>query len=1410
LCFSYITIFEKFSCVYPGAVQTALTPTNRTTGFSPTAGTSHRVNLYNITLTFKAGNTVFNGDTAAAELTAYLRYGEAGLYTSDSYDKAFEIPSVMAEGSAYRLEDDSWLLYIDGTQQTGTLSAADLKVYTISDGKTYYTTPSLIESISVTIAPAEASQGTIYYENTAVETNTVKYFDSGITIKDVTDLIKFTPASGAYFSLAGWYVDDVLVTDYTAVLTDGQVLKPYITSDSYSWSENVTGDENISFATLTGAYNNVVTYGTDITFSLKTEKGYKVYSVYYTIGAGTAAELTAVNGVYTISGKDISDDVTLNVTIRQYHTITFEAGTGTEMKKITAYAWSGTAGLYNSVEGLGQSGCSLNEDDITGGVKALEDYDLATDTPGDGLWTTGGVVYTTEAVLATKFSADTAFTANASAINTAAYKAWVKVLDTDTIYNVGDTVNADIYISADSEANADKVKITFNEDWFTISDVSVNNNASYTNAGNVITAEGLNTTVATAGTAVISLKLTVNSDITTNEAAEITVDETNSFITPYGRTVEVKPTAGTAAQVSIYNLALTFKPGKAVFNGDSSITSLTAYMKYNETGLFSSNSYTTPFEIPAVTVENTAYRLNENSWVLYIDGEAQENTLTAEDLAVYTISNDKTYEVMPSVAEQITVTINPADSARGTIFYNGAAVEASITITFDSGVTLEYIANLIKFATADDTSYSLAGWYLNGSETPVLVSNYSTTAITADTALSPYITANRFSWSGSAENGSVGILTGVENSVITYGNDITFTLTPKDGYKVYSVYYTVEGNVPVQLTETNGVYTIPGKAVVNNISLDAAIKQYHTITFSAGTGSTMKAAATAYAWNGAAGLYSSADNLGESAYSLTASDIINGLTAESGYRLAADTVGDELWTENADGAPVYTTAAILEKAFTADTAFTANAVRQYKVTFEAGENGSISGTTEITADSGKSITYMGGTLPTPKANSNYVFAGWFINGAEASEADILTMEITGDLTVTAEFRESSYSITFTKTPSGTFSNISGVSEENGSYTAVYNTDVTFTFIPNEDYETAEIYFTVDGVKPRLNDNGSGSYTISGSDITGTVSVIVESNATRTFTITVNSESGGSLTGTTAFTLLLGRYLTEEQLNGLSVTAPTGYSFKGWRITAESNVYNSSLDSTESTASTEEKEIVKETVRETVIIDDDNLSGSAVEAEETIPEEESEEKPETETTSSVNVVLASLVSDRIYTSDELLTIEADRNITFEAVFELTDFSVIDENSAAVITDGADDSGNVHYGTNVSFTLTGDKIISYVGYKIGENGTETKLTADENGVFTIPGSVINDNVYIITTVVSGIEITFISHDDYLGEAVTAGEGRKIAVLSAALLDSGTYALTNGREFFYSEKIRRICNMGRRRHNRSRLKCRNNNQS
>ncbi len=168
----------------------------------------------------------------------------------------------------------------------------------------------------------------------------------------------------------------------------------------------------------------------------------------------------------------------------------------------------------------------------------------------------------------------------------------------------------------------------------------------------------------------------------------------------------------------------------------------------------------------------------------------------------------------------------------------------------------------------------------------------------------------------------------------------------------------------------------------------------------------------------------------------------------------------------------------------------------------------------------------------------------------------------------------------------------------------------------------------------------------------------------------------------------------------------------------------------------------------------------------------------------------------YTNDELLTLAADRNITFEAVFKLADFNVIDENGAVDITDGLE-NGAAHMGTDITFTINDDYVVSYTAYKIGD-GEPVQIMADTTtGIFTIPGSAITGDVTIVTTVVmketstdpgssdEKATLDVIIHDNYMGENISAADGRMIVVLDAEMLDDGNYALTGYGEFFYSEE-------------------------
>ncbi len=161
------------------------------------------------------------------------------------------------------------------------------------------------------------------------------------------------------------------------------------------------------------------------------------------------------------------------------------------------------------------------------------------------------------------------------------------------------------------------------------------------------------------------------------------------------------------------------------------------------------------------------------------------------------------------------------------------------------------------------------------------------------------------------------------------------------------------------------------------------------------------------------------------------------------------------------------------------------------------------------------------------------------------------------------------------------------------------------------------------------------------------------------------------------------------------------------------------------------------------------------------------------------------------------VEATRDLIFYAMFELTNFEVDDENSAVNIISGLE-NGYAHMGTDITFTIADDCVVSYVAYKIGD-GNEVQITADTStGVFTIPGSAITGDITIVTTVVMQTEdssdpgaaeekatLDVIVHDDYVGESITVADSRKIVLINAAKLDNGNYALTGYGDFFYSEK-------------------------
>ena len=190
---------------------------------------------------------------------------------------------------------------------------------------------------------------------------------------------------------------------------------------------------------------------------------------------------------------------------------------------------------------------------------------------------------------------------------------------------------------------------------------------------------------------------------------------------------------------------------------------------------------------------------------------------------------------------------------------------------------------------------------------------------------------------------------------------------------------------------------------------------------------------------------------------------------------------------------------------TANVNATANfAINTYTLTYSAGANGSISGTTPQT------VVYGGsGSAVTAVANTGYHFVSWSDGVLTATRTDA---NVLADITVTANFAADNFSYTLTYT-AGANGSITGVSPQ----TVAQGADGTaVTAVPNAHYHFVN-WSDASTANPR-------------SDINVLADITVTANfAIDTFTLTYTAGANGSITGTSPQTVDYGA-------DGAAVTA----------------------------------------------------------------------------------------------------------------------------------------------------------------------------------------------------------------------------------------------------------------------------------
>lgn len=464
----------------------------------------------------------------------------------------------------------------------------------------------------------------------------------------------------------------------------------------------------------------------------------------------------------------------------------------------------------------------------------------------------------------------------------------------------------------------------------------------------------------------------------------------------------------------------------------------------------------------------------------------------------------------------------PADS---TTAPDSATLYRTYTVTFTAGehVTMAETSVTVRTGTTFgsvekphytvDANYTFDGWY-NGQ---TLMTDG--TAITDNITLTAKASAKQFRFTQTADNAAIQSLTGVTDGTATYGTNITFTVAPDSGYVVSEVSYTVGNSAATPLTADNGTYTIPGSAITDDIAVEVTAAKYHTVTFVAGTGVNMTSA-TAYVKDGQAALYTGTD--------FKTPFTIPNPTAQTGYRLAADNADEPLWS---DGVRKYQTSALGRSVnFTDDATLTAQAVKQWTVTFAAGEHGTLSGTTSFVVDNNAAVP--SDKIPTVTANTGYTFTGWSgdVNAA-----------ITADTEFTAQYENATYTLTLPTVNGVSFAVEGAAANDDGSYTVTYGTDVTITMTADtSEVDVESLSYTIGNGDPVTVNDFTKPFTIGGDSITGNIIVNLTSDAIYQITVTVEG-GNGTVNGSDSATLSLKKGTTAEELAAqFTFAAAPGY------------------------------------------------------------------------------------------------------------------------------------------------------------------------------------------------------------------------------------------------------------------------------
>lgn len=690
-------------------------------------------------------------------------------------------------------------------------------------------------------------------------------------------------------------------------------------------------------------------------------------------------------------------------------------------------------------------------------------------------------------------------------------------------YNAGETVIVTVSAYGPGKINSFGFTPSYDSGKLELKSVTSANDGNFTvnqetgTSGYTVNGEGITLgDTSDSATELVTITFTAKENI--NNTTTITLMDLE--MTPSGSETSDKAVVEKKLTVNLHDIRVTLTAEHGTINGVKE--DVTLYAKYNVADLYSDAARKTPATVEARA--NEGYRLNnkqgESLWLCGDTGYASFDAI-----------NDMKFAESKTFALQTTKVWTVSFNTDGV---TGGSLSNADSIIVDAGTKLS-AAGLPTVK--ENTGYSFTGWKVGTDSSTVDTNTYE---VKADITLTPVFTVKSYDFTKVANQSTVTVTSGVGNNKATYGQKITFTVMPNEGYVVTDVRYTVGSGASTPLTANSGVYTIPGSMITGNVTVEVVTVKYVTVTFQAGTGNTLTGGgAVAYAKSGVAGLYTDTTFMTQFTVPTPA--------AQEGYRLA-DQTGEALWKDGSGKG--YTAETVNTAEFSANTTLTAQSVKTYKVTFVSAEPAKATVTGSQTLDADKMIT----EIPAATYTAGYTFKEWRIGEtAYASDEALKAVAINGDTTVMLVAKDNSYTATLTGGNAADVTDITGISDGN----ATHGKPITFKLTAKDGYKVTKVAYKINGGDAvTISPSSEGVYTIPGDAIVGAVTLELTSN--ETVTVTFAAGANGAV-GATAFVLDKGGKLTRDQLNAVTKTGNAGYTFKEWQINGEAKTDAELLD-----------------------------------------------------------------------------------------------------------------------------------------------------------------------------------------------------------------------------------------------------------